>query len=183
MAEEHLGQTEELGKILISKLLDHSGFRKYLSNTSWLFGEKILRMAVSLFVGIWVARYLGPDQFGLFSYAQAFVGIFAVIATLGLDSIVVRELVKDEGKRDVLLGTAFRLKFIGAIGVLSVLGVAVNFTSNDKFTNILVFIIASAVIFKSFNVIDFYFQSKVMSRYVVFANTISLFLSDRKSVV
>lgn len=158
-------------------LKNHQGFMKYFKNTSWLFGEKILRMIVGIFVGIWVARYLGPEQFGLFSYVQSFVGLFTGIATLGLDGIIIRELVKDESKRDVLLGTAFRLKLIGAFSVLLVLAVAVNFTSNDRYTNILIFIIASATIFQSLNVIDMYFQSKVLSRYVVYANIISLFIS------
>ena len=49
------------------------GFRKYFTNTSWLLGERVLRMAVSLFVGIYVARYLGPERFGLLSYALSFV--------------------------------------------------------------------------------------------------------------
>ncbi|PCI28046.1 MAG: O-unit flippase [SAR324 cluster bacterium] len=151
---------------------------KYFKNTSWLFGEKILRMVVGLFVGIWVARYLGPEQFGLFSYAQSFVGLFTVIATLGLDSIVIRELVKDESRRDELIGTAFYLKLMGAIGVLMILAIAVNFTSNDKYINVIIFIVASATIFQSFNVVDFYFQSKVMSKFVVYANIISLFLSS-----
>jgi len=159
-------------------LQNHQGFMKYFKNTSWLFGEKILRMVVGLFVGIWVARYLGPEQFGLFSYSQSFVGLFTAIAILGLDGIVVRELVKDESRRDELIGTAFWLKVMGAIGVLVILSIAVNFTSNDQYTNILVFIIASATIFQSFNVIDFYFQSKVLSKYVVYANIISLFISS-----
>ena len=162
----------------LKSLKSHQGFMKYFKNTSWLFGEKILRMTVGLFVGIWVARYLGPEQFGLFSYAQSFVGLFTAIATLGLDGIVVRELVKDESRRDELIGTAFWLKLMGAFGVLFILALAVNFTSNDSHTNTLVFIIASATVFQSFNVIDFYFQSKVLSRYVVFANIISLFLSS-----
>ncbi|MBD3795420.1 MAG: flippase, partial [Epsilonproteobacteria bacterium] len=95
-----------------------------------------------------------------------------------LDGIVVRELVKDESRRDELIGTAFWLKLIGAFAVLLILAIAINFTSNDHYTNILVFIIASATVFQSFNVIDFYFQSKVLSRYVVFANIISLFASS-----
>ncbi|MGQ9844375.1 MAG: flippase, partial [Spirochaetota bacterium] len=151
---------------------------RYFINTSWLFGEKILRMVVGLFVGVWVARYLGPERYGLLSYAQSFVGLFSAIATLGLDGIVVRELVKDETRRDELLGTAFWLRLMGAIAVLAILAIAINFTSNDAYTNTLVFIIASATIFQSFNVIDFYFQSKVLSRYVVFANIISLFVSS-----
>ena len=156
---------------------------KYFKNTSWLFGEKILRMVVGLFVGIWVARYLGPEQFGLFSYAQSFVGLFSAIATLGLDGIVVRELVKDESRRDELMGTAFWLELMGAFAVLIILGFAVGFTSNDTDTNILVFIIASATIFQSFNVVDMYFQSKVMSKFVVYANIISLLFSSLVKIV
>lgn len=151
---------------------------KYFKNTSWLFAEKILRMVVGLFVVIWVARYLGPEQFGLLSYAQSFVGLFTAIAALGLNGIVVRELVKDESRSDELIGTAFWLKLLGAFGVLCILAIAINFTSNDNYTNMLVFIIASATIFQSFNVVDFYFQSKVMSKYVVYANIISLFISS-----
>lgn len=167
----------------IQNLQQHSGFMKYFKNTSWLFAEKILRMVVGLFVGIWVARYLGPEQFGLFSYAQSFVGLFTAIATLGLDGIVVRELVKDESRRDELIGTAFYLKLIGAIAVLIVLAVAIQFTSNDHYTNVLVFIIASATIFQAFNVVDMYFQAKVLSKYVVYANVISLFISSIVKIV
>jgi len=151
---------------------------KYFRNTSWLFAEKILRIVVGLFVGIWVARYLGPEQFGLFSYAQSFVGLFAAIATLGLDGIVIRELVKDESRRDELIGTAFWLKLIGAVAVLAALAVAVHFTSNDTYTNTLVFIIASATVFQAFNVVDMYFQAKVMGKYITYVNVISLLLSS-----
>jgi len=130
-----------------------------------------------------VARYLGPEQFGLFSYAQSFVGLFIAIATLGLDGIVIRELVKDESRRDELIGTAFYLKLMGAFLVLLILFMTINFTSNEKETNTLVFIIASATIFQSFNVVDMYFQSRVMSKYVVCTNLISLFFSSIVKVI
>ncbi|WP_018403785.1 flippase [Marinobacter gelidimuriae] len=162
----------------IHELKNHAGFKRYAANTSWMMGEKILRMFVGLFVGIWVARYLGPEQFGLFSYAQSLVFLFVAIATLGLDGILVRELVKDESRRDELLGTAFGLKLIGALLILPVLWLTVQFTSNDSYTNLLVFIIASATIFQSFNVIDFYYQSKVQSKYVAWANSLALGVSS-----
>ena len=44
-----------------------------VTNTGWQFADNILRMGVGLAVGIWVARYLGPAQLGLFSYAVAIV--------------------------------------------------------------------------------------------------------------
>ena len=151
---------------------------KYFKNTSWLFAEKILRMVVGLLVGVWVARYLGPDKFGLLSFAHSFVGLFTIFATLGLDEIVVRELVKDESRRDSLVGTTFWLKLFGAFLVLLVLAFAINFTSNDVDTHILVFIIASATIFQSFNIVDFYFKSKILGKFVAYANFISLFISS-----
>ncbi|MBA6357989.1 MULTISPECIES: flippase [unclassified Colwellia] len=170
-------------KIKLTNLKNNQGVMKYLKNTSWLLGEKILRMTLGLFVGIWIARYLGPEQFGLFSYAQSFVALFATFATLGLDGIVIRALVKDESHRDKLLGTTFILKLVGAILVLSLLAVAVFFQSNDHQTNLLIFIIASATIFQSFNTIDFYFQSRVLSKYVVYSNVSSLLLSSIIKVI
>lgn len=156
---------------------------RYFANTSWLFAEKVLRIVVGIFVGIWVARYLEPEQFGLFSYAQSFVGLFATIATFGLDGIVVRELVKGKVPSEVLIGTTFWLKIIGAVFVLGILVIAVLFTANNEFTNLLIFIIAGSTVFQAFNVVDFYFQAKVLSRYVVFANVISLLISSLVKIV
>lgn len=162
----------------IQGLKSNSGAIKYLKNTSWLLGEKVIRLSVGLFVGVWVARYLGPEQFGLFSYVQSFVALFSTIALLGLNGIVTRELIKDADLRDKLLGTAFTLKLMGSIVVLFLLYMTVLLGINDNQTNALVFIVASSTIFQSFNVIDFYFQSKVLSRYVVYSNLICLVLSS-----
>ena len=77
-----------------------SGFKRYFANTSWMMGEKIIHLVVALFVGVYVARYLGPERFGLLSYAGSFVGLFTALATLGLDGIMVRELVKTPERRN-----------------------------------------------------------------------------------
>ena len=119
-------------------------------------------MVAGLLVGIWVARYLGPSQFGLFSYAAAFAALFSSIAKLGLDSIVVRDLVREPELRDLYMGTAFWLKLFGAIAMMAVIGISMLFTTSDDTTNLYVLIIASGAIFQSFEVIDFYFQSKVL---------------------
>ncbi|OBZ34630.1 flippase [Methanohalophilus sp. DAL1] len=148
-------------------MLKSEGFKKYFFNTSWLFFEHIVRLVVALFVSVYVARYLGPDQYGLLNYSISFVALFSAIATLGLDQIVIRELVKDRNKRDSLLGTAFVLKVSGAILVIAMLAVGVQFTSNDLFTNLLIFIIAAGTLFQSMNVVDFYYQSKVQSKFSV----------------
>jgi len=141
-------------------------------------GEQFLRIIAGFFVGVWVARYLGPERFGLFSYVLAFTAIFSGIAKLGLDGIMVRELVNYPEKRDTYLGTAFWLKVIGAILVMGLMAVIVPFTSNDSQTNLFIYIIAAGLIFQSFEVVEFYFQSQVMANIVSICKVVQLALSS-----
>jgi len=167
----------------IVQLKHHSGFRKYFANTSWLLGERALRIAVSLFVGIYVARYLGPERFGLLSYALSFVGIFVALATLGLDEVVVRELIKTPEQREKILGTSFLLKLVGTLLMWSAILVAIPLTENDLQTNILIIIIAFGTVFQAFNVIDLNFQAKVKSKYVVHAQFVQLIISSIVKII
>lgn len=159
-------------------LKDHAGFVRYFKNSSWLLGEQMLRMITGLLVGIWVARYLGPEQFGIFSYVLALTALFSSIAKLGLDGIMVRELVNHPDQQDVYLGTAFWMKVIGAFLVIALIALALPWTSNDSTTTLYVFIIAAGLIFQSFEVVDFYFQSKVLSKFVSICKVIQLALSS-----
>jgi O-antigen/teichoic acid export membrane protein len=146
-------------------------------------GHRVLSMIVVLFVGVYVARYLGPERFGLLSYAGSFVGLFTALATLGLDGIMVRELVKTPERRDELLGTAFWLKAGGAILMWIGISVVIPFTHNDAQTNIIIIIIAFAVIFQVFNVIDFNYQAEVKSKFVVWVQVVQLVVSSTAKLV
>ncbi|MBT8383680.1 MAG: oligosaccharide flippase family protein, partial [Ignavibacteria bacterium] len=92
-----------------------SSFKKYFANTSWLFFERVLRIIISFVVVIYVVRYLGPKDFGLYSYVISFMWLFASISTLGLETITVREIVKQPEKKDELIGTVFTLRLFGGI--------------------------------------------------------------------
>ena len=140
-------------------------------------------MAVQLFVGIYVARYLGPERFGLLSYANSYVGIFTAIAILGLDGIVVRELVKSPDQRDTLLGTSFLLKVVGTLLMWVLILATLFFSNNDPLTSALIAIIAFGVLFQTFNVIDYNFQAEVKSKYVVHSQIAQLIVSSITKLV
>ncbi len=72
-----------------ARLEGRSRLQKVIGNAGWLLTDQLVRMGVGLFLSVWVARYLGPSQFGNYSYAVAFVSLFSILATLGLDGIVV----------------------------------------------------------------------------------------------
>lgn len=139
-----------------------------LINTGWLFVDKIVRLGMGLVVGVWIARYLGPEQFGLFSYAAAIVALFTAISTLGLNTIVVRDLVRDPGAVDLTLGSAFILQLAGGGGAL-IFAVAFNYLvrPDDATSLLLIVILGATMMFRSSDVIRYWFESKVISKYVV----------------
>lgn len=167
--------------ILRSKIIalkTHQGFRRYAVNTTWLMAEQILRIIAGILVGIWVARYLGPEQFGIFSYVLAFTTIFGGIAKLGLDGILVRELIHQPKLQNTYMGTAFWLKVIGAVMVTVFMACIVPFTSNDATTNLYIFIIAGGLFFQGFEVVEFYFQSQVLAKLISICKVIQLIFSS-----
>jgi O-antigen/teichoic acid export membrane protein len=161
---------------IINTIKNQQGVRKYSVNTFWLMVEKVFRMIIGLIVGIWVAKYLGPEIFGTYSYILSFTGIFLVVAKMGMDGVVVRELVRDESRRDVLLGTAFVIKLIAAVAIILIIFWIIQLKQNTFNYKLMILIVASSSVFQSLNVIDFFFQSKVLSKYVVYANIISLMI-------
>jgi len=156
-------------------------FKKYFKNTSWLFTEKILRLLIYFVVTVLVIRYLGPEQFGLLSYAISFYGLFTAISVLGLESISIRELVKYPERRDNILGSVFLLRLVGGIVTIILIALTLFISGEPTDISILILIISTSAIFQSFSVIDYYFRSEVKAKYSVYVMTASvLFTSSLK---
>jgi len=141
---------------------------KIVDNMGWLFFDKVLRMGVGLLVGVWVARYLGPEQFGLLSFALAFVGMFAAVAGLGLQSIVVRDVVRDPSCKEETMGTAAVLQLLGGLLAYgSLMGTIFWLRPDDALAKLLVAILGSIMLLKFSEVALYWFESQVLSKYIV----------------
>jgi O-antigen/teichoic acid export membrane protein len=116
-------------------------------------------------------------QFGTFNYVLAFTAIFAGIAKLGLDGIVVRELLNNPKNFEIFLGTAFWLKMIGALLVLLLMALILFFTSQSVKINLFVFIVSIGLFFQAFEVIEFYFQSEMLAKNIYISKVIQLGIS------
>lgn len=163
---------------------------KVLPNTFWLLANRIIQLVVNVFLSAWMARYLGPNDMGIFNYALVIIGIFSVFSFLGLDSIIIREITqnlipskKPEEKQfqyetKKLLGTAFLLKLIGGLVVIlfSTIYTYYKIQTNPQLDIVLIpiiLILSSRYVLSSFDVIDFWYQSKVASKYVVIARSVA----------
>lgn len=158
-------------------LSDSPNRQEIVANSGWLISDRLMRLAIGLVVSILVARYLGPARYGLYSYAIAFASLFGVLAGLGLESVVIRELIKRPWEQQSLLGTAFWLQF--AAGLLTwglVIAVAAFLPQGMEGTSWLVFIVAGSFVFHSFKIVEFFFQSRVEAKYIVIGKVLPFFL-------
>ncbi|MCA0425979.1 MAG: flippase [Bacteroidetes bacterium] len=149
----------------------------YLSNSLWMLLEKSSRIISGILVGVLVARYLGPSQFGLISYALSVIAIFTILSTLGMDSIVVRELITRKEKSAEILGTSFYLRLSGALLVI-LFSAIYSFLRDTPERTMTILIVSGSIAIQAFSVLDFYFQSQLKGKYTAMAQVFTLLASS-----
>jgi O-antigen/teichoic acid export membrane protein len=168
-----------LPQFIRSRIEGRLTLQKTLGNTTWMMGDQIARQVVGLAIGVWLARYLGPQLFGEFSYAVAMFMICSPVALLALDGIVIRRLIQEPGGRDELLGTSFVLMIAGGVLAFSLAMAAIFLVRpDDRLVQWLVGIMIAGTLVQAFIAIEFWFESQMQWKFTVYAKTSAfLFLS------
>jgi O-antigen/teichoic acid export membrane protein len=143
----------------------HAGFQKYFRNTGWLFASRILCMGISFLTTAFVARKLGPGNFGQLSYALSFVSIFSVLATLGVDTILYRDLIKNPDKKKEYLGSALIIKLLAGFFTAILVSISAFFFAENDVSKTLILILSGTFIFNAFQIINYEFQARAKSKY------------------
>lgn len=157
--------SDKLSGFLRTRLAGRDTLRRALDNSFWLFCDQLLRMAAGLLVGVWMARYLGPERYGWLSYALAAVGMVSSFASLGVNAVVVRELVRAPAESEAWLGTAFFLKSACAsAGFLACVALAWLQSVPADSVRPMILIVALGMLFQTLDVIDLLFQARGESR-------------------
>lgn len=141
--------------------------REVATNVAWALTGKIVNMGGTLLVGILVARYLGPEKFGLMNYIISYVSIFTIISNFGLDNIEIRELSKHPERKEYILGTCFSIRLICACITLLLIIFSLFIHKADKFTSVMILVYSVTLFTGSFNLVRNYFTSIVRNEYVV----------------
>lgn len=151
-------------KQIASKLSSSPQLSKAMSSTGWLLSEQLFSMILGFTINIYLIRYLGPERLGIYSYGLSLVSIIGILAKLGIDGLIVRDLVQSKDLAPKILGTAFVLKLVGgliSVGIIATILVVLN---NEIETQAITNILAISIIFYAFDVINFWNQSQVQAR-------------------
>ncbi|MCM2447749.1 MULTISPECIES: flippase [Rahnella] len=161
------------------KIISRINKSKSISNMIWLSSDSIIRLGLGFIISVWLARYLGPDDFGLYNYAYAMIAIYSAIASLGMNGVVVRELVKADTEKNVLLGTSFFLQIIGSL-IASVFVISTTMILRPHEWNLvlIVLVMLPSVLIRSSDVVKYFFESVVSAKYTVISQNIAFVISS-----
>jgi PST family polysaccharide transporter len=175
-----MATTPEPGRGVAARLiaaLRAPSVRRIVENSGWMMGEQVLKLVGGLLIGILIARHLGVEKFGELGFAMAFTGLFAIVGTLGLNRIGMRELITaklEERDPTAILDTMLMMRAAFAL-VLAILAIALSWSLfPDKL--LLVAILAPMFLFSSLDVVALWFESQTMAKRTSSARSISFLL-------
>ena len=166
-------------KAIHNRLKGRHNLLVFLNNSSWLVFEKIVRLVLGLVVSAFVARYLGPSQFGELSYVLAYIAFFQTVSNLGLDGIVVREIAQNRTETHTILGTVFTIRLGAGIlcWIVSIIGMIWLQGIQDR-SVIITAIIGGNLVFQAADTVDLWFQSQSQSRRTVLVKLSAYLISN-----
>ena len=147
---------------------------RVLKNASWIIVCKIIQSIISLIIGMISARYLGPSNYGLISYAGSLAAFVMPIMQLGLGKTLVQEFLERPDREGEVLGTALVMNLVSAVACIAGIYVFLNIANAGETVTIVVGVLFSiCLIFQATEMIQYWFQSKLMSKYHSIASLIA----------
>ncbi len=132
---------------------------------------------MALVIGMFSARYLGPSNYGLISYASSVVAFVVPIAQLGLRNVLVEEIISRPENEGQVMGTSIGLSLLSSlfciIGCISFVYIA---NSGEFETLIVCTLYSFSLFFQMLEMIQYWYQAKLLSKYTSITSLISYFI-------
>lgn len=140
---------------------------KIAANASWIIMGKLMQSVIALIVNMFTARYLGPGNYGLISYASSIVAFAVPIMNLGLTNVLVQEYTDHPEEEGEITCTSLCLSLVSAaVCIVNVVFYSVIADKNELHTTLVVFLYSLSLIFQAFELIQYWFQAKLLSKYM-----------------
>lgn len=153
--------------------------KRFVGNTSWMLAQNIYSMVLSLVVGSLSARFLGPANYGLLGYGASLVNLFNTISALGLDAILINELVIKKEKSGELIGTTVLMRFFASVVSIILISIfVVVLEPENRMLHIVTFFQAISIVLQIHQVFKLWFQAELQAKYYVIASSIALTVSS-----
>ncbi len=151
--------------------------KKFKINLSWLLFDKLFRASANIFLIVFLARNLGPDNFGILNYLLAILFLFVTISSLGVNPILVNQVVNKTKNNIKNTINAYYLRFFISLISYFLFLLIVNFLNKNIIYNNFALILGIGILLKSCEVLFSYFEAKSLSKYIVISQCAGFFIS------
>jgi len=149
--------------------------RQQVTNTLWLMADNFYRLGLGFAIAILMARKLGPENYGVFNYSLALVGVFTAIASLGMNGIVVRDIINKPDSTHEILSSSFINQLIGSmLASILVIFTAYTLRGGNESIMLCIFILIPSIFFRATETIKYWYESTVQSKRIVISQTIAV---------
>lgn len=153
---------------MLNRIKKH--FNKEVKNASWLIAGRVIQMILSFLISIFTARYLGPGNFGIINYANAYVAFFTAFCTLGINSIIIKDFVEHPEEQGTAIGTTLVLRFLASVLSTIAIIATVSIIDHGEPTTITATALCSvALVFQIFDTLNYWFQARYESKVTAIA--------------
>ena len=143
-------------------------------NAGWIIGGRLIDKLLVFFVGVLTARYLGPSNYGLIDYAATFTSFFASLCNLGINSVIIKDFVDNPEEQGCAIGTTLVLRAISSLlSALIIVGIVAIAEPNEPLTILVVALSSVGLLFRVFETLKQWFQSRLQSKYVAIATVVA----------
>lgn len=156
-------------------------FKQLFSNTLFLTVAHFLNRLFNALIVIFIARYLGLENFGLYCTALALVNTFLIANDIGSTTLLLREGARDEKKIGLYLGNSILIQFFASLGFFALALITAYFLKYNALTVWLVILLGiGTIIFefrKSFRAVLRIFLKLKFFAYLEIINGLLTFIS------
>lgn len=136
------------------------------SNAVWIIACKLCKAVLTLVSTMIVSRYLGVEKYGILSYAASIVTFLTPIMQLGLNEILVHEVVSMPEREGKTIGTAIVMNVFSALlCMFGIFGFVSILHADEKDTTIVCICYSFKLVFQATEMIFYWFQAKLKSKY------------------
>ena len=147
---------------------------KELKNAGWLIAGKVIQMVLSLIVGAWTARYLGPGDYGAINYGNSFVSFFMAFCTLGINSVIIKEFSDKPEETGKILGSAIGMRIISSfLSAILIIGIVAGIDRDEPITIAVVALCSISLLFHVLDTFNYWFQYQYKSRVTAIATLVA----------
>ena len=167
-------------KIITNRIMNS----KEGKNVSWIIIGRVIQMVLAFIISVFTTRYLGPSNYGIINYVGAYVAFFTAFCTLGINSIIIKELLDCPQKQGQIVGTTIVLRALaGIISTAVIMLIVWELDGNSDGTVVIALLCSLSLVFQAIDTINYWFQSRYQSKIASMASLFAYVVTSLYKII